>query len=152
MKIMLIDDNESIIKVIKEVIESAGYECIDFLDPKKAIETFKVSRIDVVLTDLKMPGMSGLEVLQEVKNLSPLTPVIIMTGYADEDSIIDALNMGAIRFYRKPLNIKDLISFLSKIEKNGLKSNLIQLSGDSISEISQKIIEDYKKISGKLDD
>ncbi len=147
MKIMLIDDNESIIKVLKEVIEAAGYECIDFMDPKKAVETIKISRFDVVLTDLKMPGMTGLEVLNEVKNHSPLTPVIIMTGYADEDSIIDALNMGAVRFYRKPLNIKDLMSFLSKIENSGLKSNLMQLSGDSISEITQEIIRDYKKIS-----
>ncbi len=152
MKIMVIDDDAAINRSLKKAIVSAGHQCYDFLDPEEAIEEFKKSYFDIVLSDMKMPGKSGLEVLQDIRNRSPLTPVIIMTGYADEDSIIKALNMGAIKFYRKPINLRKLISFFSKIEAEGLKQKLIQLPGNSLSDVSKKIIDDYKKMSGMIDD
>lgn len=102
-KILLIDDEEDILDVLSLSLKSDGYDVITAASGEKGIEAFEKEFPPIVLTDLKMPGMDGLEVLKRVKNTNPDTEVIVITGHGDMDSAIDALRYGASDFVNKPV-------------------------------------------------
>jgi len=118
MKILLIDDQLNVIQSLKDAIEPAGHNCNSYQDPIPAFECFKLDSFDVVITDYKMPGMNGLELLYAIQQEKPGTPVIMFTGYADIENIIEATNIGVFAFYRKPINIRDLLKTLDKLQAN----------------------------------
>ena len=116
MKILILDDKASVNKSLKKAIEPSGHKCTSFQDPILGIESFKKEVYDLVITDLKMPGMNGIEVLEMVKKISPATPVIIFSGYANVEDTVNALNKGACAFFRKPFDVTELLSVLARIE------------------------------------
>lgn len=116
--IMLIDDDEDCILGLAEAIEPMGHSCELFTVPEKAIESFRHKPTDVVITDLRMPGMSGIEVLKKIKNLSPETQVILVTGYGDDELAAAAANNGAFAFFSKPIDVFQIIEMLEKISAN----------------------------------
>ena len=117
MKVLLIDDELSNIKSLGLIIKGANHECVSFQNPLEAIAAFHAGNFDVVITDLTMPEMNGNEVLKLVKARNPRVYVILMSGYADVDNIICAMNNGAYAFLPKPLDFKNLKNILGKIEK-----------------------------------
>lgn len=102
-KILLIDDEEDILEVLSLSLRSDGYEVITAPSGEQGLKAFESQSPPIVLTDLKMPGMDGLEVLRRVKSASPDTEVIVVTGHGDMDSAIDALRYGASDFVNKPV-------------------------------------------------
>ncbi len=102
-KILLIDDEEDILEVLSLSLKSDGYEVITASSGEKGLEAFEREFPPIVLTDLKMPGMDGLDVLKRVKSINPDTEVIVVTGHGDMDSAIDALRYGASDFVNKPV-------------------------------------------------
>jgi len=102
-KILLIDDEEDILDVLSLSLRSDGYDVITAASGEKGLEAFEREYPPIVLTDLKMPGMDGLDVLKRVKSTSPDTEVIVITGHGDMDSAIDALRYGASDFVNKPV-------------------------------------------------
>ncbi len=117
----MIDDDLSCIKSLENAIRPANHNCSLFNNPVEGVSEFKNNEYDAVLTDIRMPGMNGIEVLKEVRKHKSSTRVIIMTGYTDVDNAIDAVNNGAYAFFRKPLNIEEVLDILFKIEKDILK-------------------------------
>ena len=116
MRIILIDDEIAIIESLKFALEPAGHKCELFTNPVNAIKAFRTGDYDAIVTDFKMPEMTGIDILKEVRKLSSHAPVIILTGYADIDNAIEALNFGASAFFRKPFAIKDLMEVLVRVE------------------------------------
>jgi len=102
-KILLIDDEEDILDVLSLSLRSDGYDVITAASGEKGLEAFEKESPPIVLTDLKMPGMDGLDVLKRVKSTNPDAEVIVITGHGDMDSAIDALRYGASDFVNKPV-------------------------------------------------
>lgn len=102
-KILLIDDEEDILDVLSLSLRSDGYNVITAPSGEKGLEAFEKESPLIILTDLKMPGMDGLEVLKRIKNSNPDVEVIVVTGHGDMDSAIDALRYGASDFVNKPV-------------------------------------------------
>jgi len=117
MKLLLIDDQINVISSIKEAIEPAGHDCVMCEKPEQAIRLFKENPFDVVITDYRMPNMNGIEVLKKVQTIRPETPVILLTGYADVNNAIDAVNHGAYAFFQKPIQLKRLLAAIHEIGK-----------------------------------
>mgnify|MGYP001586331826 FL=1 len=90
-KILLIDDEPDIVRVLGISLRADGYEVIPALSGVEGLEAFARDKPEIVITDIKMPGMDGLEVLEKLKNLDPNTEDIIITGHGDNDKTIEAL-------------------------------------------------------------
>ena len=106
--IMIIDDEKIVGDMAKLSLEQEGYEVETFLDGESALERLKEKRFKVVVTDLKMKGVDGLEVLRTTKRLYPETVVIMITAFANLDVAIEALRDDVFDFFPKPVKIKDL--------------------------------------------
>jgi len=106
--IMVIDDEKIVGDMAKLSFEQDGYEVETFLNGESALERLKERRFDVVVTDLKMKGVDGLEVLRTVKKLYPGVKVIMITAFANLDVAIEALRDDVHDFFPKPVKIKEL--------------------------------------------
>lgn len=108
-RILLIDNEEGLCRMMEQVLLDNGYLARAYTSPRKAVEEFRPGAWDLVITDIKMPGMSGLEVLQKVKEVSKDIPVIMITAYATVDMSIQALRKGAYDMLTKPFEPEELV-------------------------------------------
>lgn len=100
-KILVVDDEQSMTQFLSIVLRKEGYQVTAVNSGKEALEKVKADNFDVVITDIKMPGMDGIQLLHGVKKHDPTLPVVIMTAYASQQSAIDAVNMGAFQYLIK---------------------------------------------------
>ncbi len=109
MRILLIDNEAGLCRMMEQILLDHGYLVRSFTSPQKAVEEFKASAWDLVISDIKMPGMSGLEVLQAIKTKQHDIPVIMITAYATVDMSIQALRKGAYDMLTKPFEPDELV-------------------------------------------
>ncbi len=107
-RIMVIDDENIVGKMLKAVLELDGYEVETFMNASPALTRFKEQKFDLVITDLKMKGIDGMEVLRTVKDEVPDTKVIMITAFANLESATEAMRGKVDDFFPKPVRIKDL--------------------------------------------
>ncbi len=117
-KILVIEDKESMAQMLKETLELEGYEVIIARDGDEGIKRIRDSKVDAVLTDLKLPKKDGLEVLKVSKEENPLTPVIVMTAYGSIEIAVNAIKLGAYDFLTKPLDTDHLLVLIKRTLEN----------------------------------
>lgn len=113
----MIDDNEECLSILAEFLEQAEHNCDCLSIPERAAEKYSQQSYDVVITDLVMPGMNGLEVLEAIRSINNDAKVIIVTGSGDMETAHWALNKGAYAFLNKPINLIELLDTLKNIKK-----------------------------------
>jgi two-component system, cell cycle response regulator len=111
IKVLVADDDASIRSLVQAVLEEDGYVVRTAADGEEALHIFGEFVPDLVITDQRMPGLSGLELLAEVRARNPLTNVVIMTSYASLENAISALKQGAYDYLLKPFESLDLITY-----------------------------------------
>jgi len=109
MKMMLVDDEERFLATTKKLLEKKGYHVFTATSGAEALEKLGTELIQVVILDVKMPGMDGLACLSQIKRLFPLVEVIMLTGHATAESAVDGLESGATDYLMKPIDIDELI-------------------------------------------
>jgi DNA-binding NtrC family response regulator len=114
-RIMVIDDENIVGKMLKSSFEKDGYVVEAFLDAKPALAKLKEEKFHVVITDLKMRGIDGMEVLNTIKRESPEIKVIMITAYASMDAAVEAFRSKVDDFLAKPINIADLKAIVKKL-------------------------------------
>lgn len=146
--ILVVDDEEDIRENLKVVLETEGYKVFDADSGEEAIKIFQNTKIDLVLLDLKMKGISGEETLKKIKELNSETMVIILTGYATLDSSLEAIKYGAYDYLRKPVSINEIkrlvfkaydrwkLAMLVKHYNNELKQRYVKRNKDVLSVIT----------------
>lgn len=107
-KILIVDDQNGIRVLLTEVFSSEGYKTYQAANGKLAIELVKKEAPDLVLLDMKIPGMDGLEILKHIKKIDPQVKVIMMTAYGELDMIKEASDSGALMHFTKPFDIDEL--------------------------------------------
>jgi response regulator RpfG family c-di-GMP phosphodiesterase len=107
-RVLVVDDEESIRSILSRKLETEGYYCVTAADGKEAIETASQQDFDLVLTDVKMPGMSGIEVLSNMVADHPDTAVIMITAVSDAQAAVEAMKMGAYDYVTKPFDLEAL--------------------------------------------
>lgn len=135
-KIVAVDDEEIILSTLKMLLGIEGFENIEcFTQPKKALEYIKENKPDLILSDFMMPEMNGIEFLSEAKKICENVSMILLTGYADKENAIKAINeVGIYKYIEKPWDNEDLlINIRNGIERSGLIFEL----NKKIDELSQ---------------
>jgi DNA-binding NtrC family response regulator len=112
--VLVIDDEEDIRESLAEILSLEGYEVTTAESGATAIERAKLARFSLVITDLKMPGMDGIEVLVRLKQLHPGLPVIVATGYASDETASRCRREGAYDYIRKPFDLDDLLRLITQ--------------------------------------
>jgi DNA-binding NtrC family response regulator len=113
-QILFVDDDPRAGELFLRFCEGGPYEVRVYRDPAEALEDFKARGADLVITDLSMPGMSGMELLAAVRERDADVPVIIVTGYSSVDSAIEALRLGATDFIKKPYDTDELLLLINR--------------------------------------
>jgi DNA-binding NtrC family response regulator len=106
--ILVIDSHEGSLETVSSLLQKEGYEVVSSRNGRIALDLLKQTFFNVVITALKMPGVSGMEILKFVKEQSPETVVILMTGYATVESAVEAMKEGAYDYLTKPVNLSKL--------------------------------------------
>jgi len=119
--IFFVDDEPKVREVVGETLEQLGSKVSCFATATDCLEQLETQRCDLLITDIKMPGMSGIELLTEAKQLAPWLPVLIVTGYGDIPTAVTAVKAGAVDFIEKPLETE---TFLRKV-KSLMKHNAV---------------------------
>ncbi len=141
-KILVVDDDPFIREFLLEALSSSGSwaECAG--DGISALRLISEKDFDILLTDLRLPGMDGIELLRQVKQIKPGVEVIIMTGYGTVESAVEAIKTGAFHYIEKPVNLELLNSLLEKIRQ--LKSLYAE------NRLLKESISKYRKNYGEI--
>lgn len=116
--ILVIEDKESMAEMLKETLEAEGYSVISAGDGMEGIRRLKEERIDLVLTDLKLPKKSGIDILKAVKEENQLVPVIVMTAFGSVEIAVEAMKAGAFDFITKPFDTDHLLMLMKRALEN----------------------------------
>jgi DNA-binding NtrC family response regulator len=120
-KILVIDDERSIRNTLKDILEYEKYSVDLAEDGIKGIEKVKGNSFDIVLCDIKMPGMDGIEVLEQLVQISPDTPVVMISGHGNIDTAVESIKKGAFDYIEKPLDLNRLlITIKNAMDKSSL--------------------------------
>ncbi|MDL1965301.1 MAG: response regulator [Candidatus Desulfofervidus auxilii] len=142
MKLLLIDDEAPVREILGLSLRSEGYEVMTAASGKEGIEIFRRENSPIVLTDIKMPGMDGIEVLKKIKQINPETEVIIITGHGDMDLAIQSLQLEASDFITKPIKDEALAVALKRAkEKLEMKQRLKEYTTNLENKVKEAIEE-----------
>ena len=111
--VFMLDDEQDVCKAVKRILEGVGIKVSCFDDPAVCLAKLRSLNCHLLITDLKMPGMDGIELLKQVKRLAPWIPVLIMSAYGDVPTVVRAMKAGAVDFIEKPIEKK---SFIYKVK------------------------------------
>lgn len=115
--ILIIDDEQPTLQMLTLYLEACGHQVLSAENEVQGLEVFRRLNPAVVLTDIKMPGKDGFDVLRQVKAISPQTEVIVITGHGDKDLARQALDLKASAFFNKPLDTEALDETIKEIEQ-----------------------------------
>lgn len=116
ISVIIVDDDDAILDSVKTILSLHGYHCETALSGKSALELIDKTQFDIMITDIKMPSMNGIELTKKVKELKPHMQVIVMTGFFGNFSYTQAVAMGASDLLEKPFGSKELLCRMKNIK------------------------------------
>jgi two-component system nitrogen regulation response regulator GlnG len=123
--IWIIDDDQSMRWVLEKTLVNNGYQVTAFESGSVALASFKrvslEERPNLVITDVRMPGINGFELMKQIKNISPQTPIIVMTAYTDLDTTLQTFEEGAFEYLPKPFDIDDALELVARACEQSLE-------------------------------
>jgi excisionase family DNA binding protein len=113
-RVLVVDDEESIRELLTKTLALAEYDVEAVADARSALERLRLGVYDLLIADLRMPGMDGLALIREARRLHPALRVIIITGYSTEASAIEAVNLGVVGYLLKPFRVPQVLSAVAR--------------------------------------
>lgn len=116
-RILVVDDEENMLQMLKTFFTEKEYSCLTAKNGVEALKILENEQIDIVITDMKMPEMDGLDLLKNIKEKHKNISAVIMTGFSEEYTTTEALNLGADGYITKPFRNKELLLILKRIQQ-----------------------------------
>ena len=113
-KILVVDDSPQISRALNDLLSASGYEVRTAPSGERALQILESTAFDLIITDLKMTGMTGIDLARQVLQTTPGLPVVILTGFGDMDSVISALRLGVADYLKKPFSIDEVMSVVER--------------------------------------
>jgi DNA-binding NtrC family response regulator len=150
LRILFVDDEKSLQEFMRSELPRLGHEVTVCADGKAALKTLEKSTFDAAILDLRMPGMTGIEVLEQLKQVTPDTEAIVMTGHASMETAIDAVRLGAFDYITKPCKLAEIEAILCRVaEKRELEhKNLALQSRVRAAEGPSTLVGDSPAMTG----
>jgi two-component system, NtrC family, response regulator HydG len=117
LRILIVDDDQRMAGTLKDILNAKGYEADADHSGPEALKRVAQTHFDCILTDIKMPGMNGVDLYKVIKQKQPDIPVVLMTAYSTDKLVKEGLEQGAIASLTKPLDINALLTFFSSLRK-----------------------------------
>lgn len=117
LRILVLDDEAIVCKRLKPAFQKLGHAVETFTDSRLALDRLRGTPFDIVITDLKMEGVDGLQVLHEAKIIAPTIQVIVITGFATLETAKESYRKGAFDFVAKPFKLRDILDCVQRIEE-----------------------------------
>ena len=117
VRVLLVDDEEQFVETLAQRLEARDFAVATAFNGDQALEYVKSKDVDVVVLDVLMPGLSGIDTLREMKRIRPLTEVIMLTGHATVETAIEGMKLGAFDYLMKPTEIEDLVDKINKAHR-----------------------------------
>jgi DNA-binding NtrC family response regulator len=124
--ILIVDDENNVTNLLEKVFVKVGYIVYKADCGEVALKVIDSHQIDVVITDIKMPGMTGIELISKIKDIDSSIKVILITAFATIETAIEALKMGAVDYIKKPFNLEDVLISVGKVAKSVEKSDTLE--------------------------
>lgn len=129
--VLVVDDEKNYLIVLEELLEEEGYKVLTASSGSEALDTIANTPVDTVLSDIKMPGMSGVELLEQITAIDPDLPVILMTAYAEVDQAVDAMKKGALDHIQKPFDNTEVKKAVARgVDRRSLVRNIRYLESE----------------------
>jgi two-component system, NtrC family, response regulator len=155
--VLVVDDERNYLFVLEDLLADEGYKVVTASSGNEALEKLREDEIDAVLSDIKMPGMNGIELLERIVATDPGLPVILMTAFAEVDQAVSAMKKGAIDHIQKPFDNEDIKRAVARaVQKRGMDQNLrkIESSSDGVwglvigdSEAMEKVFQIVTRVA-----
>ena len=149
-KILVVDDQRGMRLTLSGVIEDKGYDVTGVEDGYQAIDAASKTSFDVIFMDIKMPGINGVQTFREIKKVSPNSVVVMMTGFAVEDLVKEALDEGAFSVVYKPFDMDHVISLVEAVLKSVVILVVDDRSGDRVT-LMQILSDKGFRVAGAAD-
>ena len=117
-KILIVDDDADIVRIVSTMLEGRGWQVFSAANGQDALRFVSETRPDLVLLDIMMPGMNGIEVLREVHRSAPGTRVIMTTAFGDVGSYLESMDLGACEYLNKPFETTELLAMIRNVAAN----------------------------------
>lgn len=114
IKIVVVDDERPLLETFQRVLEKKGYDVTIFENPVEAVSHIKSNEPHLIITDLRMPGMDGIQFLNQVKQLRPSVPVVFITAYTTISTAVSAMELGASDYLRKPFGMNKIYELVER--------------------------------------
>jgi DNA-binding NtrC family response regulator len=129
--LVVVDDEQGILDVVSRIARRAGYDVMTYSNGRDAIAALRTQRADLVLVDLRMPEVGGLDVLRAIRDTNPRCQAVLMTGYASVDTAVEAIKLGASDYLSKPLDFARLEGLLTNVrDELDRRRNLLSIESD----------------------
>lgn len=132
-KVLLVDDEEDFLKTLAERLETRGLKVTTATNGEKALASVEGQEFDLIVLDLAMPGLDGLETLKRIKNRQPEAEIIMLSGQGSIRTSIEAMKLGACDFLQKPVDIGELMNKISEAKEK----RMLMLESKSVAEIEK---------------
>ncbi len=141
VSILVVDDEQRVVDEIVEFLTGRKYQVYSASKPQDALEMVRKESIDIVILDIKMPGMDGLEVLKKIKEIQPDAEVIMISGHGDMNTVIEAMRLGASDYFQKPFRLLDIDNAITRTKRFLLLNNELKETKENMTFLSQKLLE-----------
>ncbi len=140
LNILVVDDEQIVLDSVKKLLRKDNYEVLTVLDALSAVEMIKENGVDIILTDLMMPEMDGLELMQAVRENYPNLPIIMITGYATINTALQAMQLGAFDYVAKPFSKAEIKGVVKRAAERVFAIDNAEISGkpDDLQDLSEK--------------
>lgn len=134
IRILVVDDDVEVADTVKEFLSHAGYSVTAVYGGREALTRFREGNFQLVITDLKMPEIDGIELLETIKTIDNKVSVVVITGYGTIESAVKAIKLGAYDFIQKPLRLRELRIIVERaLEKYALSRQLGVFKGMTLA-------------------
>ncbi len=140
LKVLFVEDEESIRISLKKAIGDEFRQFTIAKDGEEGLGKFTDGKFDLIISDISMPKMSGLQMVTEIRKISTNIPIILLSAYSEKEKLLQAIDIGVNKYMIKPIDLEELLDSISTIIKQNRKNNPIQLQNSYLFDMEKKIL------------